>query len=1283
MNHQLFRGEADGRPKSGPSRARPFIGRWSARMLAGFGLLALGVVVIMGLVLWRYHAIRIRNEEQVVQRASERANALASTLADTLGATILRVDAMHGLARLLTEARLAGDATSETELRGYLAPDTSYGGPDVTQIGAILPSGWLLWSNRNWMPNRVDFREREHFRVFIDHPETGAFLERPVLGLVSGHRSVQYSRALRAADGTLRAVTVVSLDARLLSRLCHDMDLAPDDMVTFVRDDGTVLMRRDMTGLGEKVQPRPPPAEHGQLTAQRSAVDGVMRYSVSKKIPGVPGAIRVGISQASQVRALALTQETLWHGTLLLEALVVAVAAAAGTILVLVHRSGIESVRSDTLAESEAWFRSIFEEAQDGVMVSELSPADGMRISYVNRFAAELIGIPRSQIIGRDPIEFVHAEDRELIESRRAAIASKESRSHSVYRVKRSDGTYIWIGTNTVIVPDLGDPGHARTLTLFWDISEQHGRDAALAEARDQLDRMLEVIPGVFYQVELRDGKVSRVPFVSPSVEAVFGVSAAEAAVPGFLSGKAQIDVNIVRREALRKAGPHGIGVAEYPVQLRGRTVWVRDTIRSQTIEDGTEQIVGFLTDITAEHAVADARAVAERELAEARASLDRMLEVMPSIFYRVVFAPDESYRVTFVSPSVKAVFGVSVEEASKPGFLEARTLGDLHATRRQAMREAGPGGVATAAYGIRLSDRELWVRDTFRRVRLPDNGSDVVGFLADITSEHLATQARAAAEQELKRSNRALEAYSRSLSALIRSETLKELLTRVCESIITHPGYILACVGVPVETDGLPIDFLAAVGPAAGYLEQIDISWSADRPTGRGPAGVAVREGRSTILEDTHADPRFAPWLERAAPYGIRSSITVPCRSGGRVVGLMIVYASHPRAFRADEQALFEQLADETGFAIALEENRARLRSAEENLRASAELGPGLLYRATAGIDTIAVTSVFGNAAGIVRGIVADAEPAEALTTLLCTSGQLSEVHTLPDDGHRSSDFPIEAPDGGTRWMRNALRLTGRSGETVDVIGYLTEITREKQQQLRNQQITTLLTLGEMATGMAHELNQPLASISFAAQNASWLLGRQPQDATAIGGKLEKIVNEAHRASRLIEHMRIFGRNEHAPRIPVAWRDVLASALEIMRSQTTDCQIVETLAPDLPPVMGEPIPMEQVLINLISNAIDAYRQAPAGTHAVVRIEGFVRDSNVVVRVSDYAGGFAPEVLSRAFEPFFTTKPPGKGTGLGLAIVFGTIAEMGGRVSAANEDGGAVVELTLPAAPNR
>lgn len=260
-------------------------------------------------------------------------------------------------------------------------------------------------------------------------------------------------------------------------------------------------------------------------------------------------------------------------------------------------------------------------------------------------------------------------------------------------------------------------------------------------------------------------------------------------------------------------------------------------------------------------------------------------------------------------------------------------------------------------------------------------------------------------------------------------------------------------------------------------------------------------------------------------------------------------------------------------------------------------------------------------------------------------------------------------------------LRLLAESMERLE---QLQALERERAAQLA--QASKLAQLGELATGMAHELNQPLTAITLAAQNALKQLDRGTLDPPSLAGRLDRILQMARRASTVIDHMRIFGRmgGEASAPIPLAAavrgaRDLLAFKLE-----RHGVRVEETLPPDLPAVVGQAVPLEQVLVNLIANACDAYGERPEGGDVPPRIvaiaatatEGWVR-----LTVRDEAGGIPPDVLPRIFAPFFTTKPVGQGTGLGLSISYGIINDMGGTLAADSADGSTTFVVSLPAAP--
>jgi len=166
---------------------------------------------------------------------------------------------------------------------------------------------------------------------------------------------------------------------------------------------------------------------------------------------------------------------------------------------------------------------------------------------------------------------------------------------------------------------------------------------------------------------------------------------------------------------------------------------------------------------------------------------------------------------------------------------------------------------------------------------------------------------------------------------------------------------------------------------------------------------------------------------------------------------------------------------------------------------------------------------------------------------------------------------------------------------------------------------------------------------------------------------------------------MRIFGRDARRTPEPVSVAAAIDGARAIVdtRLPGSGIDLVIHTASDLPPISGHLLPLEQVLTNLIGNAIDAIElQTPRLPDDRRRIEvsACADGASVVISVADHAGGIADALLPRLFEPFFTTKPAGAGTGLGLSISYGILADMGGTVTARNAGDGAVFEIRLPAA---
>ena len=268
-------------------------------------------------------------------------------------------------------------------------------------------------------------------------------------------------------------------------------------------------------------------------------------------------------------------------------------------------------------------------------------------------------------------------------------------------------------------------------------------------------------------------------------------------------------------------------------------------------------------------------------------------------------------------------------------------------------------------------------------------------------------------------------------------------------------------------------------------------------------------------------------------------------------------------------------------------------------------------------------------------------------------------------------------------------LRLEASRKAMIHIMGDLRETTAEMQrreQELRDKQeqlvqAGKLATLGELTTGVAHELNNPLNNIGLFVGNAVDLIELAVTEKEQIVGELQHAMQQVSKATEIISHLRTFGRAAPVSREPISLREVIERALSLMREQLRlrEIEVTVELGPDDPVVVGNAIQLEQVFINLLTNARDAVAESP---RKQVRIAAATGGGAVEVTLADSGHGIPPGLERRIFDPFFTTKQVGKGTGLGLSITYGIINEHGGTISVVSPPGeGATFVIQLPLAP--
>ena len=269
-------------------------------------------------------------------------------------------------------------------------------------------------------------------------------------------------------------------------------------------------------------------------------------------------------------------------------------------------------------------------------------------------------------------------------------------------------------------------------------------------------------------------------------------------------------------------------------------------------------------------------------------------------------------------------------------------------------------------------------------------------------------------------------------------------------------------------------------------------------------------------------------------------------------------------------------------------------------------------------------------------------------------------------------------------------LRLADSRKAMIHIMGDLRETTQEmerREQELRDKQeqliqAGKLATLGELTTGVAHELNNPLNNIGLYVGNVIDQARLGELDDGRTIEDLEKAMEQVRKATEIISHLRTFGRAAPVSLEQVDIDEVIERSLSLVHEQLKhrEIEVNFELCPDELVLLANPIQLEQVFINLLANARDALEHEKKKE---IRIATERDGDRIRVSVSDTGPGIPPELEARVFDPFFTTKEVGSGTGLGLSITYSIVKEHGGEISVSSRPGkGATFVVLLPIREN-
>ncbi|MFK3972416.1 ATP-binding protein [Pseudomonas sp. NPDC087358] len=360
------------------------------------------------------------------------------------------------------------------------------------------------------------------------------------------------------------------------------------------------------------------------------------------------------------------------------------------------------------------------------------------------------------------------------------------------------------------------------------------------------------------------------------------------------------------------------------------------------------------------------------------------------------------------------------------------------------------------------------------------------------------------------------------------------------------------------------------------------------------------------------------------------------------------------------------------------------RVRESEERYRILVEDSPAMICRYTPDLSLI-----FGNRplaaylectpeqlAGVNLGEWFSAEQKEAFVRRI---GELT-----PEAPMSTAEICLELPGREHAWWTWADRgVFDDAGKLIEIQAVGRDNTEIRRTRMQLNQSAKMATLGEMATGLAHEINQPLNVMRMAVVNVLKRLSNGDVEIDYLTDKLNRIDSQVQRAARVVNHMRVFGRRSEVEQQlfdPIEAVDGTLNMLtEGMKGKGVALRVGEPGA--RVQVRGHVDQLEQVLINLMVNARDALlsrREKDRDFEPWIAVQVEQDEQTLWLVVEDNGGGIDARLLERIFEPFFTTKPVGVGTGLGLSVSYGIVEQMGGRLSVSNSSEGACFRIALP-----
>ena len=527
--------------------------------------------------------------------------------------------------------------------------------------------------------------------------------------------------------------------------------------------------------------------------------------------------------------------------------------------------------------------------------------------------------------------------------------------------------------------------------------------------------------------------------------------------------------------------------------------------------------------------------------------------------------------------------------------------------------------------------------------------------------SEH---ERRRAAEELNRRLSElfSLQELSYVLSDSIELDRIVEQVVRYAVRFLDAQGALLAMLG---EGPNDPLRVAAAEGTLStlrGQTIQGDDAGLVARSTGR---------EHLELIRNSGAEPTVI-----VKGFQASAAAAVPLRSHGTVIGTLIITDPREGVFVPEDIRLLSTLATHAAVVIANARFFEMVRRAKEQWETAFDA----LSEGIAVVDDEGRVRRSNRALASLLGMPLQNVIGTPLAgALLGKSNALQELLAATRRGERPAPLVARSEPLRRAVRVNVARIPGAATEHSIVV-MVEDVTEQQALETQLVQSEKLAAVGQLVSGVAHELNNPLTSIA----GLSEFLLEQKELGKKDRGHLQVIQEQAERAGRIVRNLLTFARKGSAERVPVDLNDVIRRTLSLTGYdlKLKDITVERELSGALPEVFGDRHGLQQVVLNLITNAAQAVAENPRERPREITVSTWF-DGQVHLRVADTGPGIPDEIAQSVFTPFFTTKEPGKGTGLGLSLTYSIVESHGGQITLEpkNPRGGAAFRVDLPPAP--